>query len=261
MLDSRTTESPENSNGSVDTDRSAYEEFCRRFDLGEPVLVFGGMYFSGGTITPQAAGEILKEFSGPNRNVGKGAKSKYIDDMRMGKWRLVHQGLAFNEMLQLCDGQHRLHSCVEAGVPFSTIVAFNVRSMGQIDKGKVRSFSDTCKLKGTTSPHHPHGRRLRESSCLADGRVRRATSGSGIRSCFTVKQSSLLRSTPGRKQQRSRLQLSGHGTTSQDRGWLSFANALRREWCHRMATGRRRCLSGNLIGTRSTATKRVSKCS
>lgn len=70
--------------------------------------------------------------------------------MRNGKWRLTHQGIAFDEFGHLSDGQNRLMAIVEAGVPVRMWVFRGVprESMDAIDIGKNRTAADTLHFLG-----------------------------------------------------------------------------------------------------------------
>jgi len=70
--------------------------------------------FSEEVVTPEMAAEWLKKNKG-NRPVIKAAVSAYARDMQAGKWRPVHQPIAFDARNNLVDGQHRLHAIVKSG--------------------------------------------------------------------------------------------------------------------------------------------------
>lgn len=99
------------------------------------------------TITPEMAKEWLASNIKNNRPI-KRAK-EYAEDMKAGKWRLTHQGIAFNEEGTLIDGQNRLTAIVMAGIPITMSVVFDcpVDSFEVLDIGRPRSLGDYLKTQ------------------------------------------------------------------------------------------------------------------
>jgi hypothetical protein len=99
------------------------------------------------TITPKQAEKYL-QFNTSNRNLRKSLVSQYARDMANGKWRLTHQGVAFNCDGTLLDGQHRLKAIVESGVTVQMLVARGVDSKHQLvmDDHAKRSAGDALTL-------------------------------------------------------------------------------------------------------------------
>lgn len=99
------------------------------------------------TITPKQAEKYL-QFNTSNRNLRKSLVSQYARDMTNGKWRLTHQGVAFNCDGTLLDGQHRLKAIVESGVTVQMLVARAVDSKNQLvmDDHAKRSAGDALTL-------------------------------------------------------------------------------------------------------------------
>lgn len=58
--------------------------------------------------------QFEKGKSGTNRPVSIRTVNRYAISMLTGKWRLTHQGIAFDTKHQLKDGQHRLLALVQA---------------------------------------------------------------------------------------------------------------------------------------------------
>ncbi|TXH43698.1 MAG: hypothetical protein E6Q97_33780 [Desulfurellales bacterium] len=99
------------------------------------------------TITPKQAEKYL-QFNTSNRNIRKALVGQYARDMANGKWKLTHQGLAFNCDGTLLDGQHRLRAIVESGVTVQMLVARGVNSEHQLvmDDHAKRSAGDALTL-------------------------------------------------------------------------------------------------------------------
>lgn len=51
-----------------------------------------------------------------NRPIRDSVVLRYAEDMKAGRWRQTHQGIAFDEKGVLIDGQHRLYAVVESNV-------------------------------------------------------------------------------------------------------------------------------------------------
>lgn len=85
-----------------------------------------------------------------NRPLRQSLVDRYVRDMQAGRWRLTHQGIAFNVDGVLIDGQHRLWAIVLSGVTVRLRVFFNepLESMKTVDTGLVRSNFDVLHLTG-----------------------------------------------------------------------------------------------------------------
>lgn len=100
------------------------------------------------TITPLKAKALL-ELNSSNRHTRKGAISQYARDMKAGNWKMTGSPIVVNGK-RLLDGQHRLLACVEAGVPFETVVLYDADESVHfaIDKGMKRTIADELKWLG-----------------------------------------------------------------------------------------------------------------
>jgi hypothetical protein len=106
-------------------------------------------------ITCDLAREIIR-FQGENRQLRKHVVKKFANLIRSGRFGLTHQGIAFNVLGVLIDGQHRLNACVETGRSIFVLVAFNMpeESYLRVDRGTNRSAGDdliTMGLETTTA--------------------------------------------------------------------------------------------------------------
>ena len=73
------------------------------------------------TITPCLAKEWLQK-NLYNRKIRPRKVRQYAADMRAGKWRTTHQGIAFDKEGNLMDGQHRLLAICETNIPQTMMV-------------------------------------------------------------------------------------------------------------------------------------------
>ncbi len=72
-------------------------------------------------ITPEMAAEWLTKNT-QNRHARKTIVAQYARDMKAGKWHETHQGIAFDRLGNLVDGQHRLMAIVASGVSVMMMV-------------------------------------------------------------------------------------------------------------------------------------------
>lgn len=71
-------------------------------------------------ITPQMAGNWLERNHPANRKLRPNKVRQYAADMRLNRWHLSTQVIAFDADKQVCNGQHTLHAVVESGCTVST---------------------------------------------------------------------------------------------------------------------------------------------
>ncbi len=101
------------------------------------------------TITP----EIAQEWTGlntRNRPVRYTKVAQYARDMKAGNWVLNGETVKIDVTGIILDGQHRLYACIQAGVPFETVVIRGLPPEAQdtIDTGMARRFADQLSLRG-----------------------------------------------------------------------------------------------------------------
>jgi hypothetical protein len=102
-------------------------------------------------ITPAQA-EMMLAWNNKNRSLNQALVERIRRDMANGNWHYTGEPIIFSNE-RLLDGQHRLHGCVAAGVPFVTNVTFGVEddSWSYIDVGTARSPGDVFKIHGVKS--------------------------------------------------------------------------------------------------------------
>lgn len=100
------------------------------------------------TITPTMALNWLENANTNNRKVSDAHVKKLARDMNQGRWRLTHEGIAFDPHGVLLDGQNRLWAIVEADMPIDMHVWFNISPdvLPVINDGKPRSLADHLRL-------------------------------------------------------------------------------------------------------------------
>lgn len=95
------------------------------------------------TITPGEAQWMLR-MNKQNRPIRHNHIKKMAEDMKAGAWQVTHQGIAFNKLGELIDGQHRLNAIVESGRAVTMAVTYgcDCSAFTIIDQGIKRSTSD-----------------------------------------------------------------------------------------------------------------------
>jgi hypothetical protein len=108
-------------------------------------------------MTPERARELLDQ-NHDNRRLSPEAVAKLARDLRDGNFRFNGDAIRVRADGVLADGQHRLAACVEAGVPFQTLL---VTGLGRddvltLDRGRKRSIGDNL----TIAYGYPSGTQL-----------------------------------------------------------------------------------------------------
>jgi hypothetical protein len=101
------------------------------------------------TITPEIAQEWTV-LNTRNRPVRYTKVAQYARDMEAGRWLLNGETIKIATDGTILDGQHRLYACMQAEVPFETIVirGLPVEAQDTIDTGMARKFADQLTLRG-----------------------------------------------------------------------------------------------------------------
>lgn len=108
------------------------------------------MEFSVEEVTPELAAEWLELAADKNRRLSKVTMTSYAMQMKEGEWVLTHQGIAFDHLGRLHDGQHRLWAVIESGRPIKMLVARGVdpATFAVLDTGKKRGPADALHIAG-----------------------------------------------------------------------------------------------------------------
>jgi hypothetical protein len=108
------------------------------------------------TINPIVAAILFVELNKYNRDFSLAKAHAYARQMRLGYWRLVHQGLAFYPNKKLADGQHRLAAIFLSGMTlqFTVFRNFEEDAMQAIDTGKRRTAGDAFGITGLVARDH-----------------------------------------------------------------------------------------------------------
>jgi hypothetical protein len=100
-------------------------------------------------ITPEMAKKYLEKNT-RNRPFCRSSVDRYLTDMRNNRWRLTHQGIAFNCDGTLLDGQHRLQAIIELGIPIYMMVTWNVDAEAQLNMDDHKIRAAHCSLSIVT---------------------------------------------------------------------------------------------------------------
>lgn len=110
-------------------------------------LVRRGVYFT--EIDPELAAELLKR-NHENRNPKPRKIEQFVREMQRGAWDIDVSDIKFGRNGDLVDGQNRLLACIEAKVPFPTMIrtCVNPGAKAKVDTGSARTAADALKMEG-----------------------------------------------------------------------------------------------------------------
>lgn len=102
------------------------------------------------TLEPDQARELLNTTNTRNRPLNPNTVEAYSRIIKEGRWKLTHQGIAFDTNGELIDGQHRLAAIANAGTPVKIMVTRNVdpAEFTVIDVGRRRTPADALGVAG-----------------------------------------------------------------------------------------------------------------
>lgn len=103
-------------------------------------------------IDPDTAARWLENHNKHNRPLSKLHVKTLATDLSEHRWRVTHQGVAFDWNGDLVDGQHRLQAIVESGVPATLQVTRNVdpKVFEVIDQHRKRTAGQILAMEGIT---------------------------------------------------------------------------------------------------------------
>ncbi len=101
-------------------------------------------------VTPAMADAWLSQCNSHNRQIVDAHVDRLVREMKAGRWRLTHQGIAFSDSRVLLDGQHRLWAVFLSGTTVPMRVFFNepAESLEAIDAVQARSNDQIITLAG-----------------------------------------------------------------------------------------------------------------
>ncbi len=123
--------------------------------IGKDVLTTTGVVSQWIDVDPGTAAHWLQN-NFVNRPLVQDVVDAYARDMAAGQWVQTHQGVAFNDLDHLIDGQHRLSAIIKSGVTVRMMVTFGLASkikgkemttMDCVDRGRTRSVADQLKIQ------------------------------------------------------------------------------------------------------------------
>lgn len=112
-----------------------------------------GNFYS--VITPGVAAELISRNTN-NRSIKKRKIENYVRDMLAGKWNEDASDIKFDSTGTLLDGQNRLLACIEADVPFPTLVrtGLDPSARDHVDTGAARTTGDAFRMHGVVDQHN-----------------------------------------------------------------------------------------------------------
>lgn len=102
------------------------------------------------SISPVIAALLFLELNKHNRDFSLSKAQAYAQQMRLGYWRLIHQGIAFYQDRKLADGQHRLAAVILSGTAqrFTVFRRFEKDALEAIDTSKRRTAGEAFGITG-----------------------------------------------------------------------------------------------------------------
>lgn len=100
-------------------------------------------------VCPELACEYLSR-NMKNRKKKDSKIRQMVSDILANRWKITHQGIAFDESGSLIDGQNRLHAIIISGrtVPVLVVRGVPVDSVSGLDTGTPRSVADIATIAG-----------------------------------------------------------------------------------------------------------------
>ena len=117
------------------------------------MLVRRGNYYV--LITPEIAADLLTK-NVRNRKPKRRAIAAYVRDMLAGEWNVDASTIEIDRQGLLMNGQNRLSACVEAGVPFPTLLRTGLDPDARffMDTGVKRTGGDTFLMMELPDPNN-----------------------------------------------------------------------------------------------------------
>ncbi len=95
------------------------------------------------TLTPELAQKYLASSSG-NRPIKPALVKRYSEDVKADRWRVTHEGLAFDIDGVMYDGHHRCHAVILAGKSIETYAFYDMSRSAKksTNIGRSRTIAD-----------------------------------------------------------------------------------------------------------------------
>ncbi len=99
-------------------------------------------------VTPAMAEEWLRANNAYNRPISPATAYRYCNQMLAGRWKRIHQGIAFDSRGSLIDGQHRLLAICMSRKTVKMLVFTNEHAENHdaVDGGKPRSNLEVVQI-------------------------------------------------------------------------------------------------------------------
>lgn len=103
-------------------------------------------------VTPVIASNWLQKSNTKNRPLNQDRVDYYADQMKKGLWKLIGQGISFDENMNIIDGQHRLAAIVKSNTSQEFLIVFGVpyEYFTVYDDMKVRGLTDVFNIEFDT---------------------------------------------------------------------------------------------------------------
>lgn len=101
-------------------------------------------------IAPDTARLYLSKNHPNNRNEKGASVEVFADDIKQGRWKITHQGIAFDTNGYLIDGANRMRAIIKADTPAIMVVARGLEpdAVLALDNNSRRTVGDALKVAG-----------------------------------------------------------------------------------------------------------------
>jgi hypothetical protein len=114
------------------------------------ILIHGGVRVYFAEVTPLIAQRLLDNMNTQNRKMNKQQIARLKEEMKAGRFRTNHQGLAFDNKRTILDAQHRLTALVETDTTHVFLVSegWDPIIRVTVDQGWMRQLRDNLRMFG-----------------------------------------------------------------------------------------------------------------
>jgi hypothetical protein len=116
----------------------------------EEILTSGEQGVCRATLTPHAAGLLLKNHNFKNRSLKRHQKAFIQRQIETGKFVYNGETIIVGDNMQILNGQHRLAACVASGISIEVLLVFGIPASAfvTVDQGARRNGGDVLSIQG-----------------------------------------------------------------------------------------------------------------
>lgn len=144
MVDSGTTNALPDLAKPIQGDQEAIDLATKHYGSGDPIHP----YYAWVEVTPELAKHLLINVRSQAR-ITRGKIEQYAADMEAGNWQINGEPILIGDNGDLLEGRARLRACLHSGVPFKSLILWNVDSEAfeTINTQLTRTLNDALKIR------------------------------------------------------------------------------------------------------------------